>query len=190
MTELPVDQTPNRMMLNPSVFSVLEADHAELDDLRLDTMAAIERADVVRTFEHLDLFWARLAMHIRAEHRWLFPAVRSVAERSPAELDQIPEILETLRHDHDFFMRDLARAVRALRLVFHFGNEEETLVVVRELLESVSSRLDVHNRLEEESIYILTTGKFLDTSVTEKLLRSIRKELNNFPQRFAGRRSP
>ncbi len=152
-------------------------------------MAAINQADVVRTFEHLDLFWARLAMHIRAEHRWLFPAVRDAAEGSPAEFGHIPEILETLRHDHDFFMRDLARGVKAMRLVFYFGNDEETLVVVRELLDGVTVRLKDHNRLEEESIYTLATREFLDPAVTGQLLRSIRKELANYPQRFAGSRS-
>ena len=185
---LPVDQTPSRMVLYSSIFSLLESDHAELDGLLHDTKAAIERADVDRTFEHLDFFWARLAMHIRAEHRWLFPAVRTVAERSLADLTQIPGILETLRHDHDFFMFELARAIKAMRLVFPFGNEKETLVVVRELLEAVSARLEGHNCLEEEWVYTVATPEFLDPTEIEQLLCSIRKELNNYPQRSVGKR--
>jgi len=177
------------MTLNPGISSLLESDHAGLDGLLHSTMAAIQRADVVRTFEHLDLFWARLAMHIRSEHRYLFPAVRDVAERSPGALGEIPEILETLRHDHHFFMRELARAVKAMRLVFHFGNEKETLSVVRELLEAVNARLEVHNRIEEGSIYTLTAGESFDAAATEQMLGSIKKELDNYPQRFAGRRS-
>jgi hypothetical protein len=168
-----------------SVYSLLESDHVELDRLLHETTAAIESTDVVRTFECLDLFWARLAMHIRAEHRWLFPTVREIAERSPEAFDRVPAVLDMLRQDHDFFMRDLARAVKAMRLVFCFGNEAETLVVVRELLEGVRERLEIHNRIEEERIYTLTAEKFLDLSTAEQLLYSIKKELVNYPHRFA-----
>ncbi|MCZ2391497.1 MAG: hemerythrin domain-containing protein [Acidobacteria bacterium] len=168
------------------VHECLEDDHAELDVLVANTFDAIEAADARKAFEDLDYFWARLGMHIRAEHLRLFPAVRKAAAGS-AEHDGISKMLEQLREDHDFFMTELARAIKAMRLVFSFGNEAETLTIVRGLLEGVVERLKVHNQIEEEQIYTLTGEAFLDAGAAEELLASVRMELARYPNRFLDR---
>ena len=174
------------MKLLPSVPDILYSDHGELDTLLHATLEALDAGDVARTFEELDFFWARLAMHIRAEHLRLFPVVREVAERS-AELTDIPLLLDGLREDHDFFMRGLARAIKALRLVFHFGNEEETFAIVRDLIGEIAARLKIHNQIEEERIYPLAAENCLDTASANELASSVAAELDKYPNRFAGR---
>ena len=164
----------------------LENDHAELDDLVAQTFAALDAADAAKIFENLDFFWARLGMHIRAEHLRLFPAVREIAARSQ-ELAAIPKILDQLREDHDFFMTELARAIKAMRLVFSFGNETETFAVVRSILEAVVERLKEHNDIEEEQIYTLTTDEFLDDDSAVQLLATVQMELDRYPARFESR---
>lgn len=164
----------------------LEDDHTELDDLVAQTFAALDAAAAAKIFESLDFFWARLGMHIRAEHLRLFPAVREIASRSQ-ELAAIPKILDRLREDHDFFMTELARAIKAMRLVFSFGNEAETFAVVRGILEAVVERLTEHNYIEEEQIYTLTTDEYLDNDAGAKLLASVQVELDRYPARFESR---
>ena len=166
-----------------TIHEALESDHNELDTLVGKTMAAIEAGDAEDAFANLDFFWARLGVHIRAEHLRLFPAVREVAAQSP-ELENIPEILGVLRVDHDYFMTELARAVKAMRLVFSFGNEAETLATVRGLLQGVVERLKIHNEIEEQQIYTLTGDAFLEPAATKELLLSIRSELDRYPNRF------
>ena len=175
--------------MRSEVETILEADHAELDRLLERTFRAMDSADCREAYLGLDYFWARLALHIRAEHLRLFPAVRSITQRA-AEADDavnfedIPELLEQLRHDHDFFMTELARAIKALRLVFSFGNEAETLSTVRELTDQVRQRLVTHNDIEENRIYTLISGEFLSPEAMSDLKLSIEKELSNLPHRF------
>jgi hypothetical protein len=171
--------------LRSEIEKVLEFDHVELDGLLDLVFSAIEAADGNETYRTLDLFWARLAMHIRAEHVRLFPAVRELAEKSGGDLASVPNLLQDLRHDHDFFMRELARAIKAMRLVFYFGNESETFATLRQILEHVKERLEVHNSIEEEKIYTLTTAPFFDLGELVELESKIRKELENYPQRFS-----
>ncbi|MEP6946927.1 MAG: hemerythrin domain-containing protein [Acidobacteriota bacterium] len=166
-----------------NVHQILETDHRELDALFDSVFAAVKAADRDLTFSTLDLFWARLAMHIRAEHLLLFPAIRNTAEGSSAA---VAEQLERLRHDHDFFMTRLARAIKALRLTPHFGNETETLKIVREIITAVRERLIEHNVIEEEVVY--PSANHLEN--TADLAAAIRKELDNYPARFARPASP
>lgn len=161
----------------------LENDHRELDILVEKTMAAIEAGDAAETFANLDFFWARLGVHIRAEHLRLFPVVREVARNSP-DLENIPEILGVLREDHDYFMTELARAIKAMRLVFNFGNEVETFANVRGLLQGVVERLKIHNDIEESQIYTLVDPDFLEPAAASELLSSVRAELDRCPNRF------
>jgi hypothetical protein len=176
------------------VETILEADHAELDTLLERTFRAIDSADCREAYLALDFFWARLAMHIRAEHLRLFPAVREIVQRAPDAArpvdDDIPEMLDQLRHDHDFFMTQLARAIKALRLVFHFGNEEATLPVVRDLVDQVRQTLIQHNELEENRIYTLIDDTFLAPDTMNELELSIKKELSNLPARFRDASAP
>jgi len=165
------------MRTERSVGDILESNHRELDRLLvelLDDLSADER-DPVSTYHRLDLFWARLAVHIRAEHLVLFPAVLSAASDQQEQREAMIRILGDLRHDHDFFMKELARAVKALRLVPDFGNENETFEVVRILVKRVEQRLLQHNRIEEETIYPLA-----DQAIRSRILN----ELENLPPRF------
>jgi len=160
--------------------SILESDHASLDKLLQDAISALE-VDAAHTYRSLDIFWARLAMHIRAEHVVVFPALRAADSNGRLERSDVPEILTVLRHDHDFFMTELARAIKALRLVFHFGNEAETVHIVRGIVEQVNTRLEQHNRIEEEIIYPIIAS--LETPPAE-VAAQVLKQLENLPHRF------
>ena len=61
--------------MNNSVESLLEDDHAALGELLAELDSELAKPNFVRGFELLDLFWARLAVHIRAENLHLFPAL-------------------------------------------------------------------------------------------------------------------
>jgi hemerythrin-like domain-containing protein len=169
----------------------LEADHNELDKLLKDVFTAISGADCAEVFQKLDLFWARLAMHIRAEHLHLFPALTSWAEQSDqkaVDAADLRELLKELRADHDFFMVALARAIKAMRLTFHFGNCTETLTFVCGLVEGVRDRLETHNQKEESQIYSLASSN-LQCDLAASLRRGIALELSKYPHRFQADRN-
>jgi iron-sulfur cluster repair protein YtfE (RIC family) len=168
-----------------SVGQIMEADHVELDELLAELTDAIysDQPDVVSTYRKLDLFWARLAVHIRAEHLVVFPAVLDIGEGPKKERKDIENILQELRSDHDFFIKELARAVKAMRSVPDFGKEAETFAVVRDLVDGVKRGLIRHNKIEEEAVYPLAEradAGNLEQNIRENALR----ELENMPQRF------
>ena len=105
----------------PRMNSLLANDHAELDALADALVASLDGSDAQCIHRNLDYFWARLAMHIRAEHLHLFPALLRACRTLPAEAESgtSPKILESrierLKDDHDFFMRELAAAVKQAR---------------------------------------------------------------------------
>src|SRR5829696_43479 len=84
-------------------------DHAALDTVLKQLQIALQRRDVETAYAKLDLFWARLAVHIRAEHLHLFPAVLDSAGIGAQT------IVALLRNDHEFFMHELGRAVESMR---------------------------------------------------------------------------
>ena len=86
----------------------LSDDHHSVDEVLKQLLAALDHRDVQTSYARLDLLWARLAVHIRAEHLHLFPAVTK-------HLREAQPMVEDLRTDHDFFMRELARAIAVLR---------------------------------------------------------------------------
>lgn len=156
---------------------LLESDHRELDGLFDKVFAAVDSGNCDATFKTLDLFWARLAMHIRAEHLCVFPAIREAADVSGTE---IPALLDRLRHDHDFFMTELSRAIKALRLTYNFGNEPETIEIVRTIISAVRDRLIEHNLIEEAIVY-----QCADQAAGQAALATaVKKELDNYPARF------
>jgi hypothetical protein len=61
-----------------SVESLLEDDHESLSQLVIKLESALKTRNAALSFEFLDLFWARLAVHIRAEHLHLFPTLVNV----------------------------------------------------------------------------------------------------------------
>lgn len=100
----------------------LARDHASLDRLLDELRAALDAGDITRSHERLDLFWARLAVHIRAEHLQLFPAVlNALTENKESDvsktsfLSQAQHTIDELRRDHDFFMHELSRAIIVMR---------------------------------------------------------------------------
>jgi iron-sulfur cluster repair protein YtfE (RIC family) len=81
--------------------TLLAHDHEELDGTLAELKSALSAGDAVRSLERLDRFWARLAMHIRAENHELFPVLKRAAAEAP-DAEKILSILAGLRHDHDF----------------------------------------------------------------------------------------
>lgn len=172
---------------------LLVDDHAEVDTLFRDLWREFDGGDARAVFEKLDYLWARLAVHIRAEHLQLFPALLAAPERRPhEEADGTPApgevraAVEQLREDHDFFMRELAGAVSAARELAaqEVPPDRERLPQLRARVSAVAERLVEHNRVEEQQVYlwpeVLLGGPELDT-----LRAGMRRELENLPRRFS-----
>ena len=160
---------------------LLRSDHVELDALLTDVSVALDSGGSDRVYNALDLFWARLAMHIRAEHVRLFPAI-AAAVGQRAEFAEVPGLIDDLRHDHDFFMRELARSIKILR-----SSEKDSLTKVRDVLDRVRERLVEHDQIEEEKIYKLAAAGLVSPKTITALHRSIQMELSNLPPRFTTR---
>ena len=148
----------------------LSDDHDAVTEVLKQLLSALHNNDVPASYSRLDLLWARLAVHIRAEHLHLFPTIASkVTEAQPT--------IDRLRADHDFFMRKLAHAIGLLRF-------EGNLAIVRDTVHEIEKRLAIHNEIEENEIYrwsstILTEPEQLD------LLARVNAELENRPPRFS-----
>lgn len=170
-----------RLMGEPGY--MLSDDHSEVDVLLDDALDKLRGGDLLQAFDALDLFWARLAVHIRAEHLHLFPAALKICESEA--VSGIPEILERLRRDHDLFMHELAEAIKSMRAVTPESEPDVRLDVLARL-ETVRDRLAEHNTIEEERIYGLR--RFLSPGDQDMLARSLAKELANLPPRISERR--
>jgi len=160
---------------------ILEADHRELETLLAATIEAICSGDLERSYSTVDLFWARLAIHIRAEHLHVFPAILA---SETGDTSRTAAAVIRLRADHEMFIRELARAVKALRLAFSSENVPETLNVVGTLLDDVRRGLEVHNEIEEKEIYTLLEAPYIDPRSLPILATGIKKELGNYPPRL------
>jgi F0F1-type ATP synthase delta subunit len=86
-------------------------------------------------------------------------------------------MIDRLRVDHDFFMRELARAIGILRT----GAE---LTVVADIVREVEKRLATHNEIEENEIYRWSSTMLTESEQLELLAR-INAELENRPPRFS-----
>jgi len=97
--------------------------------------------------------------------------------------------VERLREDHDFFMRELAEAVNAARALAADDGPTagDRLRQIKSKVLAVSERLDEHNRLEEEQVY-LWPGALLSDVGRVELNASLAREVENLPPRFAGGR--
>lgn len=168
---------------------LLADDHAELGKLLGQVKAALDSKDVARSHASLDLFWARLAVHIRAEHLHLFPAMEGAFSgshaREPSPVEALG-VIEELRVDHDFFMRELSQAVSITRSLITSTDRqaaEQQLPEVRAKVAAVEVRLAKHNRAEEEGIYLWTSSLLSETEQTALAAR-VQRELENMPPRF------
>jgi len=158
---------------------MLAHDHSEIDILLEIALAKLRSKDSALAIKALDLFWMRLAVHIRAEHLHLFPAVLKISE-SEGPTD-VPGILEDLRSDHDFFMHELADMIKTMRKEDSESRPEEMQSTAHRL-EVIKDRLGAHNEVEETRIYLLSNS--LVQSESELLSLSVKKELDNLPPRF------
>ena len=172
-----------------SAEGLLASDHEALDKLLNALLAALDKRDAPTAFARLDLFWARLAMHIRAEHLHLFPAILRTlhgdnfghVEISTAEAR---ETIAQLHRDHDFFMHELAVAIKVMRNEITAGVDGMNHIEgVRQVITTVRDRLEVHNKLEEGIVYRLP-AKLVEPVERAALARQIRGELKNLPPRF------
>lgn len=171
--------------------ALLANDHVELDGLLHALLETLDEGDREAGFARLDLFWARLAMHIRAEHLHLFPAILDASDSgrlkgsAPSSIEA-REAIDKLRDDHDFFMEELAGAVKTMRELLAEASSrssEGRFVEVRRVVLSLKERLESHNRLEEETVYPLT-ALILEAAEQSTLATKMRGEIENLPPRF------
>ena len=167
----------------------LSDDHHAVNEVMKQLLRALENKDVETSYSRLDLLWARLAVHIRAEHLHLFPAITSHATKSfdsvVPDLSEAEAVVENLRVDHDFFMRELAGAIGILReLRLRTAGDEPKLAGVEDVVRKIEKRLTVHNETEENKIY-LWSSTMLTESEQSELLSRINVELENRPSRFS-----
>ena len=182
----------NKSQQPPAAASVMTDDHSEIDQLIHELIAALDKGDRTQSFEHLDLLWARLAVHIRAEHLWLFPSILEAPRANftgnggTPLYDEAQSAIDLLRQDHDFFMRELAQAVNTMR---NHGTVSDPVVIngllreVRRCVVRVESRLQTHNQLEEEQVYTWVDA-LLGEAERSALTASMSHELENVPPRF------
>lgn len=170
----------------------LADDHVALDDVLKRFQEALITGDVAASYASLDLFWARLAVHIRAEHLHLFPAVinglsrRTGDQRVEPTLNEGRLVVERLRADHDFFMHELAQAVGILRDLVKATDRravDEVTRPVRDSVLEIAKRLFIHNELEENQIYRWVN--ILNEQEQADLATRIDAELRNRPPRFS-----
>ena len=171
----------------------LADDHVALDTVLRQLQLALDTGDVAVSHASLDLFWARLAVHIRAEHLHLFPAVTNGMNNMTAHQSAAPTLnegrltVERLRADHDFFMHELAQAIGALRELLKITDRRAINKVMRKVRDAVleiEKRLITHNELEENQIY-----RWVKTTLNEReqadLVMRINAELAKRPPRIS-----
>lgn len=152
------------MRKNNSSAGLLGGDHREMDGLFAMTFMAIARSDAEAAHVAMDRAWMRLAVHIRAEHKVLFPALL-------ATHTELAELIRGLRADHDVFMETLARLLVDLR------KPGADCAAIKAALSRVDKLLNTHNEREELHIYPLAED---DLALAPRLAR----ELAFLPERY------
>ena len=169
-------------------------DHDELGGLLHQLITALEARDIARSHAKLDWLWARLAMHIRAEHLHLFPAILDSLNAEPTgdlvdrlALGEPQKVIADLREDHNFFMLELSESIVILRRLLDHGASDASgrLDEVVKRIEVVRERLVKHNQIEEQGVY-LWTSTLLTQPDRAELVAKVHKELENVPPRFRG----
>ena len=174
-------------------FKFLQSDHQKLAELLYRLQLGFERdGDCALIFQQLDRFWALLAMHIRAEHLWLFPAIlnadhQAFGQQGMASYEKAESVIARLRLDHNFFMDELAEAVKTFREILAEPLASQKLstkvLSIKDRVNAVASRLELHNAVEEGEVYEWPT--LILTSVQlDDLNEAIKRELNNLPARL------
>lgn len=174
---------------------LLDDDHSELDSLLAEFFAALDAGNLESIYRTLDFFWARLAVHIRAEHLHLFPAILEAAQKpkkSPEDFrasppDKARNAIEELRSDHNFFMREMTAAIKTLRALREDSNADfpgKVAEEIRRKIMAVKIRLDAHNNSEETQVYRLAE-RLLDAAALVRLNEKMRGEIENLPPRIS-----
>ena len=170
----------------------LAHDHLALNGILKQLQEALNGDDVAAIHSHLDLFWARLAVHIRAEHLHLFPTVINALREKTTEQSLAPKpheaqlVVEHLREDHEFFMHQLGEMILTVRELLQPVNRSTRgyrLKTLRRMILEIEERLGVHNDTEENQIYRWTTNVLSEEEQTDLSTR-INRELANRPPRF------
>jgi hypothetical protein len=176
--------------MKQSITSLLEDDHESLAQLLAELDAELAEPNIARAFELLDLFWARLAIHIRAESLHLFPALANApaavftGKGSLPTSEEAHNLLLRLRSDHDFFMKELAQTIKVMREIADKQQvDAKDIEDVRQRMIIIKKRLEVHNRLEEKRAYTWPVMIF-DEPTVARLRERLQHELENLPQRF------
>lgn len=166
---------------------ILSEDHDAVGELLKQLQTALDQKDVQTSYSKLDLLWARLAVHIRAEHLHLFPTVIARITRAP-DLSETETIIENLRADHDFFMRELAGAIRLLHELLRqkiiTASDASKFAFVAGGVREVEKLLVIHNEIEESQIY-RWSGIMLTEQEQSELVARMSAELENRPPRFS-----
>ena len=161
---------------------MLAHDHSEIDTLIADLLAALEKGDQLQVFPRLDLLWARLAVHIRAEHLCLFPSILGANfsdTGSGPTYQEAQDVIDQLRLDHEFFMRELGTSVNSMRKQQDASDTE----VLRRSVVELQTRLAKHNQLEENHIY-KWVNVLLGEAEQSVLVARLKREIENIPARF------
>ncbi len=173
-------------VLNTQRDDLLTHDHSEIDDLVDKIVGLFSSGEAEPIFKALDLFWARLAIHIRAEHLHLFPALTDASGlMDAADAAALKNWIEMLHEDHNFFMREMIGAIKTMRQIVANPDSDELsrMNEVKVRIESVSRRLIVHNEKEEADIYPLI-DRLLSPTAAAELREKMKRELDNLPPRF------
>lgn len=130
--------------------------------------STLNHGHVDAIYAELDRFWAKLAVHVRAEHLHLFPTVLHGLTEPAAVALSVPTLaearinIERLRADHDFLMRQLSTEVEAIRDLINTRETilENGLSAVRTTILDIEQRLEHHNQIEESGILSLGGNRF------------------------------
>jgi iron-sulfur cluster repair protein YtfE (RIC family) len=170
---------------------ILKDDHQKLAELLERLQTALQDGSE-GWFELLDRFWALLAMHIRAEHLCLFPSILQ-ADRGlfggggMPSIEVVERAIARLKSDHNFFMDELAEAVKTSRELLAKPPEEQIAPdkfdSIKTRVSAVALRLESHNVLEEEQVYIWPQ-QILGPNDLDDLNMAMKRELENFPSRI------
>ena len=177
--------------MKDSVAGPLEDDHDSLGKLLAELDAELAAQNISHAFELLDLFWARLAVHIRAENLHLFPALADASASSFSGKGNLPtsddahNTLLQLRSDHDFFMKELASMMKTARKIQVAAEPaEKHSEEFRKRISAIAKRLETHNVLEEEQVYTWPALLF-DKKMVTRLGERMQLELKNLPPRIS-----
>ncbi len=172
-----------------SVKELLENDHREINDLFGRAMQALDGGRPSTAHNRLDLFWMRLAVHIRAEHKALFPRFEALRSRpdhpAAGRGKEFETTVQSLRREHDEFMLTLSESVATLKKVRRGADAKEVaakISAVKDRLTGLSERLSRHNIEEESTVYPLIDA-WESPASAEALHRQLTAELQRLPSR-------